>query len=176
MERINGNREGWISKFYNISACTHCDILYPPIKTLYSVCTTQNTTKKGAKWSTQTWCLRKKRDSGKTEACIAGSGVYGLQLTWWRGKGGKIRAVVFSHGWGLWGGSGVICGDSTVPRCWHSLHLLGTEGGIAPGLIIYRPLCLQKMFCEDTLRNPLLQGLLIGSELSFINGTYYMQV
>ncbi len=50
------------------------------------------------------------------------------------------------------------------------------RAGFAPGLIIYRPACLQKMFCEDTLRNSSLRGLLIGSELSFINGTDYMQV
>lgn len=83
---------------------------------------------------------------------------------------------MFSHSWGLWEGSGVICGDSTVPRCWHSLHLLGSEGGIAPWLD-YLPACVpSKMFSEDTLKNPPLQGLLIGSELSFINGTDYMQV
>lgn len=33
----------------------------------------------------------------------------------------------------------------------------------------------KKKFSEDTLRNPPFQGFLIGSELSFINGTDYMQ-
>lgn len=110
------------------------------------------------------------------EICVAGSGLCAMQLTQCCGKEGedkncgvftRLRAVrrLRSDMW--WQHSATLLIQPASPGYW---------GQDCPRLDYLQACVPSKIFCEDTLRNLPLQGLLIGWEPSFINGTDYMQV